>query len=813
MKNADTVLVLCAAAAIASAGMALAFPFFGPDAGRVRAGQKPLAAVTIDYPSNGSVFPPDIAPPTILWRDGAEKADRWKIEVHFADGGPALQFDTAGERLQVGKIDPRCISENNEPPRLTDEQAEGHSWTPGEADWAAIKRRSVSGPARMMIEGQSPSEPGTQLSRGEVTIQTSKDPVGAPIFYRDVPLMPSATEKGVIKPLAQIAIPLIQWRLKSVGEAGSRVVLEGMHTCANCHSFSGDGKTLGIDMDGPQNDKGLYAVVSLKPETVVRSQDMVNWNPTEDKQFAFNRVGFMSQVSPDGKRVLTMLTSTERGPENNYYVANFKDYRFLQVFYPTRGILVWYDRSTGQRHPLTGADDPEYVQTNGVWSPDGKWIVFARARARNPYPADGRMATHANDPNEIPIQYDLYRVPFNEGRGGKAEPIEGASGNGMSNSFPKVSPDGKWIVFVEAKNGEVMRPDSQLYIVPAEGGKARRMNANMTPMNSWHSWSPNGRWLVFSSKSRGPYTKMYLTHIDESGKDSPAILIENATAANRAVNLPEFVNIPADGLKKISTPAVEMYGQFDHAVELADKGDDAGALEAWQALKDANPEDARIRNNLGSALTRAGQAQAAIAEFESALELNPQYNLVHANLASALALAGKGDEALREYQKSLEAYPESADLHNRFGVELRELGHVDLARGEFARAVELDPKLAGAHNNLGLALLGDGHASAGPAEAEFKAALALDPGNAQAANNLGTLYGMEGRDKAAEEEFRAALALDPKLTKAMVNLGATLASESRFAEAESELNRALALEPENKDALQLKAMIKANGGH
>ena len=77
--------------------------------------------------------------------------------------------------------------------------------------------------------------------------------------------MPAEGEKGLIKPLATSAIPLIQWRLKSIDQPASRVVLEGMHTCANCHSFSGDGKTMGIDMDGPQNDKGLYAAVDLKP--------------------------------------------------------------------------------------------------------------------------------------------------------------------------------------------------------------------------------------------------------------------------------------------------------------------------------------------------------------------------------------------------------------------------------------------------------------------------------------------------------------------------------------------------------------------
>src|SRR5664280_2940178 len=141
------------------------------------------------------------------------------------------------------------------------------------------------------------------------------------------------------------------------------------------------------------------------------------------------------------------------------------------------------------------------------------------------------MAAYANDPAELPMRYDLYRIPFNDGKGGKPEAIAGASRNGMSNSFPKISPDGRWIVFVQSRNGQLMRPDSQLYIVPAAGGQARRMRCNTPQMNSWHSFSPNGRWLVFSSKARSPYTQMFLTHIDEEGNDSPAILIENSTAA------------------------------------------------------------------------------------------------------------------------------------------------------------------------------------------------------------------------------------------------------------------------------------------
>ena len=55
--------------------------------------------------------------------------------------------------------------------------------------------------AMITISGFNENDGKNVLSRGRVSIQTSKDPVGAPIFYRDVPLMPSETEKGIIKPL------------------------------------------------------------------------------------------------------------------------------------------------------------------------------------------------------------------------------------------------------------------------------------------------------------------------------------------------------------------------------------------------------------------------------------------------------------------------------------------------------------------------------------------------------------------------------------------------------------------------------------
>jgi WD40-like Beta Propeller Repeat len=505
-----------------------------------------LTPISIDYPEDGSIFPPGITPPTFLWRDASGTS--WSIDISFGDHSAPIHATSAGERMQIGPVDPDCVSATNQPPKLNPQQAATWKWEPDAATWAAMQTHSANSPANITITGYRDGH--VTASQAHITFTTSKDEVGAPIFYRDVPLMPASGNGGAVAPLAQDNIHLIHWRIRDIRKPESHTVLKDMPTCANCHSFSADGKTFGMDIDGPANDKGLYAVVPVQKHMMIQSKDMVHWNT--DGKVGKVRVGFMSQVSPNGQYVL----STFAGPSlekmiDSYYVTNFMDYRFLQVFFPTRGILEYYNRETGLREPLPGADDPKYVQTDGVWSPDGKYIVFARAEARDPRPAGQPGATHANDLNETQIQYDLYRMPFNGGKGGTPEPIKGASQNGMSNNFPKISPDGKWIVFVQCKNGQLMRPDSQLYIISANGGTPRRLRANTRLMNSWHSWSPNGRWLVFSSKARSPYTQMYLTHIDENGNSSPAILIDNATASNRAVNLPEFVNINPDGIDQI----------------------------------------------------------------------------------------------------------------------------------------------------------------------------------------------------------------------------------------------------------------------
>jgi len=783
-RSLAAALLLCAVL-LAGAGLA-----------RVHAGNQP-AQITVDYPLNGSIFPPDMAAPTFLWRDPSTAATAWQIDVSFASGDPALHATSKGEGMQIGEIDKRCISNTNKLPELTPEQAAAHTWKPDAATWAAIEKQAGKGAITLSIRGVE-ADGKSAVSEGTMQITVSADPVGAPIFYRDVPLMPSDAEKGFIKPLATAAIPLINWRMRNVSEPESHVVMHDLHTCANCHSFSGNGKTLGLDMDGPQNDKALYAMVPVAQKMTIRSEDLVSWASFPTETGSPVRVGFMSQMSPDGRRVVTTIRPPGTKYSQFYYVANFKDYRFLQVFYPTRGVLAWYDRDAKKLQPLPGADDPKFVQASAVWSPDGKYLVFARAEAKDPYPADGDMADYANDPKEVPIQYDLYRIPFNDGKGGTPEPIAGASQNGMSNSFAKISPDGKWLVFVQAHNGLLMRPDSKLYIVPAAGGTARLMKCNTQLMNSWHSWSPNGRWLVFSSKSRSPYTQMYLTHIDENGNDSPAILIENSTAANRAVNIPEFVNMPVSGIEHIDTPAVDFYKQFDVAADLAKKGQYTAAIPEWTRAVAMSPADARVHNNFGQTLAHAGKTQEAIAEYRKSISFKPNYPEAQNNLGIALAMAGHPNEALDHYKAALDANPGYVEAHNNMGRVLQEQGRLNEAIEQYQQALAINPNYAEAHNNLGFALAATGKLD--DAMAEYQRAIEDEPKYAHAYNNLGLAMAMQGKMDEAITNFGKAVELDPAYAGAEANLGKGLLETNDLDGAIAHLTKAVELGPETAEA-------------
>ena len=247
-------------------------------------------------------------------------------------------------------------------------------------------------------------------------------------------------------------------------------------------------------------------------------------------------------------------------------------------------------------------------------------------------------------------------------RGGKAEPIEGASHNGKSNYFAKFSPDGKWIVFCKAENYMLLMPDSELYIIPAEGGEARRLRANTPRMNSWHSWSSNGRWLVFSSKANTAYTQLFLTHIDEQGESTPPVVLDRFTGSDRAANIPEFVPLPADAIVKIKEQFLDAYSFLRAGMANERTGNYPGAVRIYERGLAVEPGNVELLNALGFSLFQQGKSKEAVVALEKAIAVDPKHWKAHNNMALASIDLGELEVAEAHYRESLAIKAATRDL-------------------------------------------------------------------------------------------------------------------------------------------------------
>jgi hypothetical protein len=294
--------------------------------------------------------------------------------------------------------------------------------------------------------------------------------------------------------------------------------------CLNCHSFAGnDPDTLSISLRSATYGSHTLLAQDGQVEKVGAKWGYTAWHPSGRLAvYSINKVIQFFRAGALEVRDVADLDSA----------------------------LVCYDVESRTATSPPELADKDRLETYPAWSPDGKFLYYCSApilwKDRNKVPPD----------NYETLRYDLLRIPYDieTGQWGQAETILSAQETGLSILLPRVSPDGRFLLFCMCRYGcfPVYQPSSDLYIMDLATRQYRKLAINSEFSESWHSWSSNSRWIAFSSKRQGGlFTRTYLSYVDEAGTAHKPFVVPQKDPAHydsllETYSVPELVTGPVN---------------------------------------------------------------------------------------------------------------------------------------------------------------------------------------------------------------------------------------------------------------------------
>lgn len=284
---------------------------------------------------------------------------------------------------------------------------------------------------------------------------------------------------------------------------------------------------------------------------------------------------------------------------------------------------------------------------------------------------------------------------------------------------------------------------------------------------------------------------------------------------------------------------------LQHARELRESGELAGALEVYEEILELQPTCAAAYKGRGRTFDRLGQEHRACADYDRACAADPRDWEAFSFRALLMERLSELQPALRDLRRATRLSPKRPRLHVRMGKILQRLGdeaddayereqlwldavdafskafennHRELeaitararlfmanecfvaALADFSLCVMLEPPHAEHWVGRGNAFyeLGD----FARAIRDYQRALELEPELPEVYLNLGCIALDDNRMKRALQHFERALTLDPDYARAFLNRGLTryylgheLQRPEHFSEAENDLRQAITLEP------------------
>lgn len=211
--------------------------------------------------------------------------------------------------------------------------------------------------------------------------------------------------------------------------------------------------------------------------------------------------------------------------------------------------LLLFDADRGTISNVLKTDDT--FETFPCWSPDGRKLYYSSAYVPQFKGVADSLAEDLIIGLHDSVRYDIRSLTFDPATRTFGPPVTevDCAGQRKSGVVPRVSPDGKYLLFTRADFGQfhIWHKSADLWVKNLETGDVYALNAANSPdVDSYHTWSSNGRWIVFASRRLdGTYSRAYIAYFDKNGRAHKAFLLpqfdpEHNTLRLKSYNVPEL---------------------------------------------------------------------------------------------------------------------------------------------------------------------------------------------------------------------------------------------------------------------------------
>ena len=314
--------------------------------------------------------------------------------------------------------------------------------------------------------------------------------------------------------------------------------------CINCHSYQ-----------NYKTDNMLFHIRHTNGGTLIVSDGKIR--KVDLKRDYTISAGVYPAWHPTAKLIAFSTNQTRQA----FHTANANK---IEVF-DLASDLILYDLNSDSVSII--CNDSTAMEVYPTWSPDGKYLYYCKSV---PLPEELNIKDRDNEIGRYyeKIQYNIYRRSFDVATHnfGDEELVYDAASQNNSATLPRISPDGRYLLFAQGRYGcfHIWHHDANIVCLPLDEKNSSPLD--LTKLNSegmsdsYPSWSSNGRWMMLASRREdGNYSRVYFAYFKD-GKVGKAFLLpqedpEHNIFLLKSYNRPEFmiepVKISVDEFSKV----------------------------------------------------------------------------------------------------------------------------------------------------------------------------------------------------------------------------------------------------------------------